>query len=297
MALQTLPKSAPRVDGAALATCWLAAGTAGVKTTGDDRLDRALTIERHTVDGRPAGFVFAGVSPDLVVVAGLPIYQGPVGPQGLWDLLIEGEPADRWQVDDRSLGAVTMRQVITRTKEVGKKGGKVWCTLSSETRVPEGTLGETGATSYVHIAVDGLTEGTLVPQATYTPVNWREAMPTGDAITPHTPLMRESSSVFARLNRLSALLPVTELGWEFHQLPSGKYVRYLKVMTDDLFIEVSAGVRLDPNGSPTIWDIAHQAGPTVGEQGEIADDDWETPGPPIDPDAQNVIAAAFGAQR
>lgn len=253
--LRTLPKSAPRLNGGPFARAWLAAGAAGKPSQGDQRLDRAITIERwDTAEGRPGGIVFAGVSSDLVVVAGVPFVNGPVGPQGLFDVTIEGEPTERWPIDDTSLGAATMRTVHREALAVEKKGGQLHCTLTAESHQPEGTLDDLGAIPYVKVAVDGLTEGTLVRRARHTPVDWRTVMPgNAQAFTPASPLMRESASVFARLGRIAPHLPVTELAWEFYELPDGHTIRFVHIMDENGWIDIAASVALNPSAEPFIF--------------------------------------------
>ena len=279
---KTLPKNAPRLDGEVLARCWLAAGAAGTRVIAEKRLDRSLVLAHYNDgDGRPAGLACIGVSPDLVVVASLPYHQASVGPAGLWDVMAMTEPAWCVGVDDQAGGAVLMRRIKRTAAKVGAKGGKVWCTVAPQTVQPEGTLGDVGALHVIHIAADGMTEGELVPQATYSPMDWTAALP-GDAkpIPTPTPLLRENPHSFARLGRVAQHLPVNvdDVGWEVYALPSGRTIRYVRMADEGGTLEISEAVGLTPAGFPTIFDVAVKPGAQATDEPlpEPPDDDeWE----------------------
>lgn len=282
-ALKTLPKNAPRLDGEVLARCWLAAGAAGTRVIAEKRLDRSLVLAHYNdTDGRPAGLACIGVSPDLVVVASLPYHQASVGPAGLWDLMLSEQPAWCVGVDDNAGGAVLMRRIKRRGELLSAKGGKVWCTVMPQSVQPEGTLGDVGALHVIHIAADGMTEGELVPQATYSPMDWTAALPADDQPIPTpTPLLRENPHTFARLGRVAQHLPpdVDDIGWEVYALANGRTVRYVRINDDGSTLEISEAIGLTPAGFPTIFDVQAKPGAQATDEPlpdpTDADAEWE----------------------
>lgn len=297
-AIKTLPRGAPRLDGLTLARCWLAAGAAGVRVQSDRRLDRALVVANYVdADGRDAGLAFIGASPDLVVVAALPYYQRSVGPQGLWDLMNTSEPSWMVGVEDIGMGADRMRKLKSHASKVEGKGGKVWCTIGRQTVQPEGTLGDVGAVATIHVAIDGITDGDHITQASYSPIDWRTALPGADAkpVIPSTSLEIEGADAFVRLGRVAKHLPALSLAWEKYELPTGRTVRYVRQDDDGCTIEISEAVSFVPvKNEPAIWDVVSldplaSAGPFPDDAplGSVeGDEDWEAEG--------NALAASRG---
>lgn len=283
MSLKTLPESAPRIDGEALATAWLAAGAAGSRAKGDRRLDRALTIESYNKGKTLGGYCFIGTSADVAVIACVPVYQGPVGPAGLWTLIQKGKPVDRWPINDQKRGAPMLRQLLTDARAADKSGGKVWSCLTAETHVPEGTIGDTGARSYVSIAIDGATEGLLVEQASFTPIDWRDTLAADDAFIAPTSVFYESASLYGRLSRILGLLPVTEVTWTHRGAANGAAVMEGVYQDDTMFVSIVHGL-------PSIWKVAPLDPLSAYEQGALDDDDDDLS--PSDREAKRMLAAA-----
>ena len=148
----TIPKSAQAMDGAQFANAWLAATSAVVRSKADRRLDRSLVIHRYDEDGHPAGLLFVGTSADLVVMAGVPFINGPVGPEGLRTLVDTPYPVESWAVDDaHGVGAQLVRSIKTAASEVAEKGGVLKVTVTADTYVAPGTLGD--ATGQMCLAI------------------------------------------------------------------------------------------------------------------------------------------------
>lgn len=294
--MPSIPKADYYLDGPTFARAWLAAGAAGVASQADARLDRAVSVSRYTDDdGRTCGYVLAGVSLDLVVVAGVPVRGGLIGPQMLSDRVDRTEPSETWLVDDASgVGAPLIRAIGRAATKAAKKGGDLRVAMHVTDFTGPGGL-DVGERALC-IAADDITSETWVKISSFTPRDWRDAFPKPkakpmDALA--SSFTEDPQLLHVRLARVFGALGARKVTWTVHELAPGRTAAVCDSTDDGMFVRIARFMDFTPAGATQagFWDVPATL-TEAADPNQLTTDDLDED--PDDAEARRLIEATFG---